>query len=154
MVRASPVQQLVFEPPTSDDYYTSDTSPLEFQLDDLLGHTADEIGGTQLTGAPPVTQPTQEQKRTMMEDFHDLARRVGEALAVAASVEVEAQATREGPVPSCSATPEEAAGGGRLVKLGYSTGSNRRGAVPLGSSAPLATPSPEPAVGGRETPSL
>jgi hypothetical protein len=46
------------EPPTSDDYYTGDTSTLEFQLDDLLGHTTNEIGGTQLTGAPPVTQPT------------------------------------------------------------------------------------------------
>jgi hypothetical protein len=43
----------VFEPPTSNDYYTGDTPPLEFQFDDLLGGTADEIGGTQLTGAPP-----------------------------------------------------------------------------------------------------
>jgi hypothetical protein len=62
-------QQLVFEPPvqqqplfqapTSDDYYTDNTPPLEFLLDDLLGGTADEIDGTQLTGAPHVTQPTQ-----------------------------------------------------------------------------------------------
>jgi hypothetical protein len=42
----------VFEPPTSNDYYTGDTPPLEFQLDDLLGGTADEIDGTQLTGTP------------------------------------------------------------------------------------------------------
>jgi hypothetical protein len=56
---ASPVQQLVFKPPTSDDYNTGDTPPLEFQLDDLFHDTADEIGGTQLTGAPLVaTQPT------------------------------------------------------------------------------------------------
>jgi hypothetical protein len=52
-------QQSVFEPPTSDDYYTSDTPPLEFPFDGLMGDTTDEIGGTQLTGAPPVTQPMQ-----------------------------------------------------------------------------------------------
>jgi hypothetical protein len=51
-----PVQQHpVFEPPTLDDYYSGDTPPMEFQLDYLLGGTANEIGGTQLTGAPPVT---------------------------------------------------------------------------------------------------
>jgi hypothetical protein len=54
----------VFEPPTSDDYYTCDTPPLEFQLDDLLGDTTDEISGTQLTGAPLVTQPIQPTQQT------------------------------------------------------------------------------------------
>jgi hypothetical protein len=40
----------------------------------LFRDTADEIGGTQLTGAPPIVgaQPTQEQQHAMMEDFHDL----------------------------------------------------------------------------------
>jgi hypothetical protein len=105
----------VFEPPASDLYYTGDTPPLEFQLDDLLGGTADEIGGTQLTGASPVTQlmqQTQEQHHMMMADFHDSARRASEALVAAASVEAEARATGGGPVPSDSVTPEPATGGG------------------------------------------
>jgi hypothetical protein len=56
---ASPVQQLVFEPPTSEDYNTGDTPPLEFQLDNLFRDTADEIGSTQPTIVLPVgTQPT------------------------------------------------------------------------------------------------
>jgi hypothetical protein len=101
----------VFEPPTSDDYNTGDTALLEFQLDDFFRDTADEIGGTQLTGAPLVTQPTHEQQRAMMEDFHDSAQRAGEALAVVASVEAEARATEGGPVPSGSATPEAATRG-------------------------------------------
>jgi hypothetical protein len=46
----------------------------------------------------------------MMEGFHDSAWRAGEALA--AAVEAEARATRGGPVPSGSATPEAATGGG------------------------------------------
>jgi hypothetical protein len=121
----------VFEPPTSDDYYTGDTPSLEFQLDDLLGGTTDEIGGTQLTGAPLVTRPTQqmqEHRRVMMEDFHDSAQRASEALVAATSVEAEARATGGGPVPSGSVTPEPAIGGGRPVGLGDSIGSNRRGA--------------------------
>jgi hypothetical protein len=43
---ASPVQQPVFEPPTSEDYNTGETPLLEFQLDDLFRDTTDEIGGT------------------------------------------------------------------------------------------------------------
>jgi hypothetical protein len=39
-------QQPLFQPRASDEYYTGDTPPLEFPLDDLLGGTADEIGGT------------------------------------------------------------------------------------------------------------
>jgi hypothetical protein len=108
----------VLQPPASDDYYTGNTPPLEFLLDDLLGGTADEIGGTRLTGAPPVTQPmqqTQEQQRARMEGFHDSARRESEALAMAALVEAEARATR----------------GGRPVGLGDSIGSDRRGASRL-----------------------
>jgi hypothetical protein len=97
-------------------------------LDDLLGDTADEIGGTQVTGAPPVTQPTQEQQRAMMEDFHDSAQRAGETLAAAVSVEAEARAAGGGPVPSGSTTPEVATGGGgRPVGLGYCIGNDRRG---------------------------
>jgi hypothetical protein len=61
------------------DYYSGDTPPLEFPLADLLGDSANEIGGTQLSGAPPVTQPTQEQQHAMMEDFHDSTRRAGDA---------------------------------------------------------------------------
>jgi hypothetical protein len=51
---ASPVQQSVFEAPTSEDYNTGETPPLEFQLDDLFRDTTDKISGTQLSGAPPV----------------------------------------------------------------------------------------------------
>jgi hypothetical protein len=40
-------------------------------LANLFGGSGDEIGGTQLSGAPPVTQPMQEQQHAMMEDFHD-----------------------------------------------------------------------------------
>jgi hypothetical protein len=87
----------VFEPPTSDDYNSGDTPPLEFLLDDLFHDTVDEIGGTQLTGAPPVTRLTQEHQCTMMEDFHDSARRAAEGSAAAPSVEVEERATGGGP---------------------------------------------------------
>jgi hypothetical protein len=157
----------VFEPPTSDDYYTGNTPSLEFQLDDLLGGTADEIGGTQLTGAQLVTQPMQqmqEQERAMMEDFHDLAQRAGEALAAATSVEVEARATRGGPIPLGSVTPEPAIGGGCPVGLSDSTGSDRRGAPcrprrlhrqrpeggrPVGLRCSLSDPPPR--AGGRRT---
>jgi hypothetical protein len=72
----------------------------------------------------------------MMEDFHDSARRAGEALAAATSVEAEARATGGGPsrrvrllqsqrpegaAPLGSATPQVATGGGRPVGLGDST---------------------------------
>jgi hypothetical protein len=87
-------QQPLFLTPTSDDYYTGDTPPLGFLLANLLGGTADEIGGTQLSGAPPVTQPTQEQQHAMMEDFHGSAQRASEALEAAASMEAEARARR------------------------------------------------------------
>jgi hypothetical protein len=57
-------------------------------------------------------------------------------------VEAEVRATGGGLVPSGSATPEAATGGGRPIRLGYSIGSDRRGVVSLGSCAPLATPPP------------
>jgi hypothetical protein len=67
----------------------------EFHFDDR--DAADEIGATQLTGAPLVgTKPTQEQHAAMMADFNVTAERAGEALVVAASVEVEARATKVG----------------------------------------------------------
>jgi hypothetical protein len=47
----------------------------------------------------------------MMADFHDTAQHAGEALAVAASVDAEAQSTGGRPVLCGSATPEAAAGG-------------------------------------------
>jgi hypothetical protein len=53
---ASPVQQPAFEPPTSEDYITGETPLLEFQLDNWFHDTADEIGGTQLTGASLVSR--------------------------------------------------------------------------------------------------
>jgi hypothetical protein len=120
----APVQQQpLFQTPASDDYYTSDTPPLEFPLADLLGGAADEISGTQLSGAPPVTQPTQKQQRAMMEDFHDSARRAGKALDAAASMEAEARASLSGAATpraptgvgagtSGSVTPQAATGGG------------------------------------------
>jgi hypothetical protein len=63
-----------------------------------------------------VTQPTQDQQRAMMKDFHDSAQRAGEALEAATSVEAEARAasssvatpqapTRAGAGTSGSATP-------------------------------------------------
>jgi hypothetical protein len=113
----------VFELPTSDDYNTSDTPLLEFHLNDLFHGTADEIGGTgtHLTGAPPVgTQPTQEQQRAMMEDFHNSAQRAGEALAAAASLEARRSRPEGRPVPSGSATPQAVIGGGRPVGLRWS----------------------------------
>jgi hypothetical protein len=55
----APVQQQpLFQTPASVDYYSSDTPPLEFPLADLLGGSANEIDGTLLSRAPPVTQPT------------------------------------------------------------------------------------------------
>jgi hypothetical protein len=100
-------------------------------LADLLGGTADEIGGTQLSGAPHVTQPTREQQRAMMEDFHD-------ALAVAAAVEAEAQEATSG-----VATPQEPTGAGAGTS-GSATPQavTEGGPVPSGSGAPLATPPP------------
>jgi hypothetical protein len=113
----------VFEPPISEDYNTGETPPLELQLGDLFRDTVDEIGGTQLTGAPPVgTQPTQEQQHTMMADFHDMAQHAGKALAATSSVEAEARLT----------------GGARLVWIGYSRRRNRRGPVLCGSATPQA----------------
>jgi hypothetical protein len=53
----------------------------------------------------------------MMADFHDSAQCAGEALAAAASVEVEARSTGGGPVPCGSATPQAATRGGRPVRL-------------------------------------
>jgi hypothetical protein len=46
----APVQQhTLFKSPASDEaYYHGDTPPMEFRLADLLGGTADKIGGTQL----------------------------------------------------------------------------------------------------------
>jgi hypothetical protein len=105
----------LFQTPASDDYYIGDTPPLEFPLADLLGGSADEIGGTQLSRAPPVTQPTQpmqEEQRVMMEDFHDSTQRAGEALDAAMSVEAEAQATGRVAALSGSATPQALTGGG------------------------------------------
>jgi hypothetical protein len=46
-------QQPLFQAPASDDYYTGGTPPLEFSLDDFLGGSANEIGGTQLIGPRP-----------------------------------------------------------------------------------------------------
>jgi hypothetical protein len=89
----------------------------------------------------------------MMEDFHDSARRAGEALDTATSVEAEAEAreTGRGAASSGSATPQAPTGGGGWpVGFGDYTSSDRRGAVPSGSGAPLATPPPEPVVGGRD----
>ena len=57
---------------------------------------ADEIGATQLQGAPLVgTQATQEMPdlRVMMEDFDESTRLAGDALAAVASVEADAQAS-------------------------------------------------------------
>jgi hypothetical protein len=122
-----------------DDYYTGDTPLLEFQLDDLLCDTADEIGGTQLTGAPPVTQSTQQaqkQQHAMMVDFHDSARRAGEALAAAASVEAEARATRGGLSCRYRLLKSQRSEGAHPVGLGDSTGSDRRGGIPSGSATP------------------
>jgi hypothetical protein len=85
----------------------------------------------------------------MMADFHDMAQRAGEALAAAALVEAEARLTGGGPVPCGSASLEAATGGGaRPVWIDYSTGSDRRGSVPSGSGATLATPPPELAAEG------
>jgi hypothetical protein len=101
-------QQSLFQTPASDEaYYRGETPPLEFLLADLLGGTANEIGDTQLSGAPPVTQPTQKQHRAMMEDFHDSAQRAGEALETAASVEAEVQVAS-----SSVATPQAPTGAG------------------------------------------
>jgi hypothetical protein len=97
----------------------------------------------------------------MMEDFHDSSRRAGQALDATASVEAEAQAASSGAATpqaptgvgagtSGSATPHAATGGGRHIGLGDSTDSHQRGADPSGSGAPLATPPPEPAAGGRD----
>jgi hypothetical protein len=92
----------------------------------------------------------------MMEDFHDSAQRAGGAFDVAASVEAEARATGRGGssgattpqaptgagADTSGSTTPQAATGGRHVGLGDSTRSHRRGAVPSGSRAPLATPPP------------
>jgi hypothetical protein len=131
----------VFEPPISEDYNTGETPPLELQLGDLFRNTVDEIGGTQLTGAPPVgTQPTQEQQHTMMADFHDMAQHAGKALAATSSVEAEARLTGGGPSHVDRLLQTLQPEGACLVWIGYSTGSNRRGgAVSSGSGAPLAT---------------
>jgi hypothetical protein len=135
-------EQPLFQAPTSVDYYTGDTPPLEFPLDDLLGGNADDIGGTQLTRAPPVTQLTQEQQHTMMEDFHDSTRCAGEVLDAAASVEAEARATGRGWPHQAQRLHRHRLDGGHPVGLGDSTGSDRRGVVSSGSGAPLATPPP------------
>jgi hypothetical protein len=163
----APVQQQpLLQTPASVDYYSGDTLPLEFSLADLLGGSADEIGGTQLSGAPPVTQPMQEKPRAMMEDFHDSARRVGEALDAEASVEPEARATGRGRPHRARRPTRTDRSRGRHVGLSKFTGSHQRGAgtsgsvtpqaatgrgaVPSGSGAPLATP-PPPRAGGRRT---
>jgi hypothetical protein len=52
MFEAPIQQQPLFQTPASDDYYTGGKPPMEFPLSDLLGGSADEIGGTQLSGAP------------------------------------------------------------------------------------------------------
>jgi hypothetical protein len=146
---ASPAQQPMFEPPTSEDYNTGDIPPLEFQLDDLFRDTANEIDGTQLAGAPLVgTQQTQEQQHTITEDFHDSAQRAGEVLAAAASVEaeVEAWSTGEQPVPCGSATPKAATRGGPSRRARLLHRQRPEGGVPSSSVAPLAT---LPPAGGR-----
>jgi hypothetical protein len=48
----------------------------------------------------------------MMEDFHDSARRAGEALDAATSVDAEAQATERGEASSGVATPQAPTGAG------------------------------------------
>jgi hypothetical protein len=115
----APVQQQpLFETPALDEaYYHGDKPPMEFRLAVLLGGTADKIAGTQLSGAPPVTQSTQEQQHAMMEDFHD------STLEAAASMEVDAWAATSGVATpqtptgawacmSGSATPQAATGAG------------------------------------------
>jgi hypothetical protein len=55
----APVQQQpLFQTAAPIDYYSGGTPPLEFPLADLFSGSADEIDGTKLSGAPPVTQPT------------------------------------------------------------------------------------------------
>jgi hypothetical protein len=104
-----------------------------------------------------VTQPTQEQQRAMMEDFHDSAQRAGETLAAAVSVEAEARAAGGGPVPSGSTTPEVATGGGASRRARLLHRQRPEGAVPSGSGVPLVTPPPsrrsEDAIAIHETPS-
>jgi hypothetical protein len=148
----------VFEPPISEDYNTGETPPLELQLGDLFRNTVDEIGGTQLTGAPPVgTQPTQEQQHTMMADFHDMAQHAGKALAATSSVEAEARLTGGGPSHVDRLLQTLQPEGACLVWIGYSTGSNRRGGRPVGLRCSLSdTASPsrqsEDAIAIHETP--
>jgi hypothetical protein len=96
-----------------------------------------------------------------MEDFHDSSRRAGQALDATASVEAEAQAASSGAATpqaptgvgagtSGSATPHAATGGGGTSGSATPQTATRGGADPSGSGAPLATPPPEPAAGGRD----
>jgi hypothetical protein len=67
-------QQPLFQAPTSDDYYTDDTPPLEFLLDDLLGGTADERRNpADATDAVDAVDAGEAEQCAMMEDFHDPA---------------------------------------------------------------------------------
>jgi hypothetical protein len=120
---ASPIQQPVFDPPTSEDYNTGETPALEFQLDDLFRDSADKIDGTQLAGA-----------------------RRDPADAGAATRD-------DGGLPQLDTACRRGVGGGsigggggavnqrgtRPVWIGYSRGRDRRGVVPSGSATPQAT---------------
>jgi hypothetical protein len=83
------------------DYISGETPPEgpghEFHFDDFFCDATDEIGATQLTGAPLIgAEPTQEQHATMREDFNDTTQRAVEALAAAEPVEAEARVDRRG----------------------------------------------------------
>jgi hypothetical protein len=109
----APVQQQpLFETPALDEaYYHGDKPPMEFRLAVLLGGTADKIAGTQLSGAPPVTQSTQEQQHAMMEDFHDSTLEV-DAWADTSGVATPQAPTGARACTSGSATPQAATGVG------------------------------------------
>jgi hypothetical protein len=150
----------LFQTPASDDYYTSDTPPLEFPLVDLLGGTADEISGTQLSVAPPVIQPTQEYRRAMMEDFHDSPQCAGKVLEAAALVEAEARAASLGAVTpqaptgagggtSGSANPQAATGGGPTRRAQRLHRQPPKGGCPVGLRCSLSDNGPR--AGGRKT---
>jgi hypothetical protein len=100
----------------------------------------------------------------MMEDFHDSARRAGEALDAAASVEAEAEAqatergeassgvatprapTGAGAGTSGSATPQAATGGGAARWAQRLHRQPLEGGCPVGLRCSLSDTTPEPAV--------